>query len=82
MNTQNQQHTPSKNAELAAKEIAPVLIDVSDLATMLNISTRTVWRLLSAGKMLAPIRIGGAVRWRYQEVHRWIEQGCPEPPQH
>lgn len=57
----------------------PLLIPVSDLAKMLNVSRRSIWRLLSARKMPPPIRIGGAVRWRFDEVKRWIEAGCPVP---
>lgn len=48
------------------------------LALMMNISTRTLWRLLSAKKILEPVRIGGSVRWRLQEVQRWVTEGCPE----
>jgi excisionase family DNA binding protein len=55
----------------------PLLISVSELATILKISPRSVWRLLSAGKMVEPIRIGGTVRWRFSEVKDWIQQGCP-----
>jgi excisionase family DNA binding protein len=58
----------------------PLLISVQDLATILKISTRSVWRLLSAGKLPSPVRIGGAVRWRYDEVKHWIDAGCPESP--
>lgn len=56
-----------------------VLITAEELATMLSISTRTLWRLLSAGKVIAPLRLGGSTRWRLDEVHRWIEGGCQPP---
>lgn len=56
-----------------------VLISVDELATILDISPRTVWRLLSAGKLVQPLRIGGAVRWRYREIIDWIDAGCPIP---
>jgi len=55
----------------------PLLISVSELATILKISPRSVWRLLSAGRIVEPIRIGGTVRWRFSEVKDWIQQGCP-----
>ena len=55
----------------------PILISVDELATILGVSSRTVWRLLSAGKLLHPIRLGGVVRWRYAEVRQWIDDGCP-----
>jgi predicted DNA-binding transcriptional regulator AlpA len=54
-----------------------LLIPAERLAFMMNISTRTLWRLLSAKKLLEPVRIGGSVRWRLQEVERWVAEGCP-----
>ncbi|WP_350212643.1 helix-turn-helix domain-containing protein [Botrimarina sp.] len=53
------------------------LISAEEVADMLSISTRTVWRLLSTGQMVQPIRIGGSVRWRLGEVCQWIDNGCP-----
>ena len=54
-----------------------VLITAAQVAEMLNVSLRTLWRLKSAGKLPAPVRLGGAVRWRTQEVLQWIAEGCP-----
>lgn len=54
-----------------------LLISAPELAKILDISPRSVWRLHSAGKLIAPIRLGGAVRWRLAEVLEWIELGCP-----
>jgi excisionase family DNA binding protein len=54
------------------------LIAADQLAAMLDVSTRTVWRLLSTGRIVQPIRIGGSVRWRLDEVREWIAKGCPE----
>lgn len=54
-----------------------VLINADELARKLSVSTRTLWRLLSAGKLIQPVRIGGNTRWRLGEVNEWIEQGCP-----
>ncbi len=67
---------PPNNSE---RKITPVLISVAEVAKMLDISPRTVWRLLSAGKLIRPVRLGGAVRWRYDDVIRWIQNGCPPP---
>ena len=53
------------------------LISAEEVAEMLSISTRTVWRLLSTGKMVQPIRIGGSVRWSLEQVRQWIDDGCP-----
>lgn len=53
------------------------LIAADEVAAMLDVSTRTVWRLLSTGRMVQPLRIGGSVRWRLDEVREWIKNGCP-----
>lgn len=57
----------------------PLLIPVEQLAEMLNLSTRTVWRMLAAGRIPEPVRIGGSVRWRLDLVREWVEAGCPAP---
>jgi excisionase family DNA binding protein len=43
----------------------------------LSVSKRTIWRLLSGKRLPEPLRIGGSVRWRREQIDRWIEQGCP-----
>jgi predicted DNA-binding transcriptional regulator AlpA len=56
-----------------------LLVDADAVARMLNISPRTVWRLLSAGKLIEPVRVGGNTRWRVDELRQWIADGCPPP---
>jgi prophage regulatory protein len=55
----------------------PLLIPVEHVGAILNVSTRTVWRLLSTKRLPEPIRIGGSVRWRLDQVRQWIAAGCP-----
>jgi predicted DNA-binding transcriptional regulator AlpA len=55
----------------------PLFIPAKKLAAMMNISTRTLWRKLSAKKIPEPVRIGGLPRWRLDQVREWINQGCP-----
>lgn len=59
------------------KTSQPLLISAEQFAEMLQISPRTLWRLLSAGKLLQPVRLGGSTRWRLEQVHEWIDKGCP-----
>ncbi len=54
----------------------PALITAVDFATMLKVSVRTLWRLRSAGHVPEPVRLGGAIRWRLDEVKNWIAGGC------
>lgn len=53
------------------------LIDAGAVAEKLRCSRRHVARLVIAGKMPAPVRLGAIVRWDESEVDRWIEAGCP-----
>lgn len=57
----------------------PALISAEDLARMLGVSKRTLWRLLSAQRMPRPVRLGGSTRWRLDVIRAWIERGCPPP---
>jgi prophage regulatory protein len=52
------------------------LMTVEDLAKLLHVSVRTVWRLRRNASLPHPVKIGGGVRWRKSDVKTWIEQGC------
>ncbi|MFC1739710.1 helix-turn-helix transcriptional regulator [Planctomycetota bacterium] len=55
------------------------LLSAKQLAKMLSLSPRTVWRLLSAGKLPKPIQIGGSVRWELErEIKPWLQAGAPD----
>lgn len=53
------------------------LLDVKQTAALINASQRTVYRLADADKMPRPVKLGALVRWRADELRRWIAQGCP-----
>lgn len=55
----------------------PRLISAEQLALMLGISKRTLWRLRSAGRLPQSVRLGGSVRWPRDLICAWIEDGCP-----
>jgi predicted DNA-binding transcriptional regulator AlpA len=57
----------------------PLLITAQQVGTILGVSERSVWRHLSKGKIVAPVRIGGSVRWRREDITRWVAEGCPVP---
>ncbi len=56
----------------------PVMLNVNDLAALLRVSVRTVWRLRSAGRLPKPVEIGGSIRWNEDTVRDWIAAGCPD----
>lgn len=53
------------------------LIDVRQLAKMLRISVRTLWRLVRNQKAPSPIKLSGCTRWQKSVVVKWIRAGCP-----
>lgn len=60
-------------------DASPALITAAQLAQLLQVSKRTLWRLCSGKLVPEPLRIGGAVRWPLESVKKWILDGCPAP---
>ncbi len=60
-----------------ASDRSPLLLTADGVARVLAISKRSLWRLLSAGRIIRPIKLGGSVRWREEELREWIARGCP-----
>ena len=54
------------------------LLTAQELGTMLNLSKRQIFRLNSSGKIPAPIRIGGSVRWDENTIAIWLQAGAPD----
>ena len=59
------------------RENGQVLINVTQVAGMLGVAPRTVWRWRSEGKFPQPVQIGGSTRWKRDAVLDWIDAGCP-----
>lgn len=53
------------------------LLNVGEVADLLAVDERTVWRLLSKQAMPEAVRFGGNTRWKYCCVRDWIDRGCP-----
>lgn len=59
-------------------ERAPAeLLDVKAVASLLDCSTRHVYRLSDSGRLPRPVKLGALVRWRRADVLEWIAGGCP-----
>ena len=54
------------------------LLTAKALGEMLSLSKRQIFRLNSCGKLPAPIRIGGAVRWSAEEISAWLAASAPD----
>ena len=59
----------------------PLVVDAKALAKLLNSGLRTVRALDAAGKLPAPIRLGGRVLWLVNGpngIGAWLEAGAPK----
>lgn len=56
-----------------------LLLDVKELAELLGISTRQVWRLRDAGAMPMPLSLGDGrcLRWNGEIIKEWLTAGAP-----
>ena len=64
----NDRMNPSPNAEL---------LNASAAADIAGVAERSWHRHVAVGKAPQAVRIGRSVRWRRNEILRWIEDGCP-----
>lgn len=54
-----------------------LLLDTKQVAELLGIGERTLWRWSRSGIAPRPIKIGRAVRWSADVVREWVADGCP-----
>jgi predicted DNA-binding transcriptional regulator AlpA len=55
-----------------------LLIDIQVLSGLLSRSVASLERDQAAGRLPAPVYVGGSRRWRRAEVEAWVAAGCPE----
>lgn len=67
------------SADPVARSGEAMLIGAGELARLLGVSKRQVWRLRSRGDLIEPIKIGSTTRWPLDAVREWITVGCPRP---
>jgi prophage regulatory protein len=56
----------------------PLLVPAEVAGAMCGRSEASWWRDLAAGRIPAPIKLGGRTLWRTQELRAWVEAGCPD----
>jgi prophage regulatory protein len=59
------------------RKFSPFVVDARRLARLLCAGLRTVRCWDTAGKLPAPLRIGGRVVWRVDEIRDWLAAGAP-----
>ena len=63
--------------ETKASESERLALAATEVAELLGISARHVWKLHASGQLPQPVRLGRSVRWNRVELVRWLEAGCP-----
>lgn len=58
--------------------MTPVLLDIRRVASVLSISPATVWRRVADGSLPPPIKLGGATRWRADEIAAAVDRLAEE----
>ena len=54
------------------------LVNAKELARILDVSTRTLWRMKSANQLPNHVEFGGRnIRWNRATIVEWINVGCP-----
>ena len=66
-----------KQDSTSATDESKLLISAAELGKLLGVNKSTVWSWHSSGRVPQPVRIGGATRWRAEEIRQWIDAGCP-----
>ena len=67
-----------KRHRYASPIAEPLLVRKAEAARLTGISVRSIDRLVSAGRFLPPVRLGGRVLWNRQALEQWIASGCPQ----
>jgi len=54
------------------------LITTEELAQMLSVSERTIYRWRAEGKIPPALKIGGVLRWSRDAIVEWLADGAPK----
>jgi predicted DNA-binding transcriptional regulator AlpA len=65
-------------AAVLTAPVEPLLLAAAEAARLCGVSEASWYRLKAAGKLPAPVKLGGRVLWRREELCRWCAAGCPD----
>jgi len=57
------------------------LLNAKEVAAMLHVSQRHLWRQKAAGKLPKSIKVGECRRWLLSDIETWLDMGCPSQKQ-
>ena len=57
--------------------VEPLLVPAAGAARLCGIGRATWFRLKSAGKTPAPVKLAGRVLYRVEDLRLWVSLGCP-----
>lgn len=57
--------------------LSPVLYTANDLAKLLQVSRRQVWRMEADGRLPKAVRLGNLTRWSKRLIECWLADRCP-----
>jgi excisionase family DNA binding protein len=77
---ENSSSAPGPRARKKPLPLEPALLTLEQAAQILNVSTKTVKRMLACGEMPGTRRVHRRVLILRSELERWLERGCPQPP--
>ncbi len=69
---------PARKAAHPPPTLSPLVVDANGVARLLDCGVHTVRAHDTAGKLPAPLRIGGRVVWRAAEIRAWVNAGAPD----
>ena len=54
----------------------PELLTAREVAQILRVSERSVWRFVADKKLTAPLHVGGAARWQRGDLEVWLKDAA------
>jgi excisionase family DNA binding protein len=58
------------------EEVSPAVLNVKQVASVLNVSVRHVYRMADGGLMPKPLKLGGLNRWHRRAIDEWLAGGA------
>jgi excisionase family DNA binding protein len=62
----------------ATRPAAQALLDIHQVAEVLNVHWRTVENQAKRRRIPKPIMLGRCRRWSVSALQKWIDDGCPD----